>query len=134
MVRLNGMAQTKKKRRRKRRGTQGGSVNTGGPRTRPRSRQEARAQARSRHSNRFDRPPTWRSATVRGVVAAVIFVALVWLAFQRELTEALAFGAFMLIFYIPAGYYMDQMMWRRRERARLREAAKARASKAPKQD
>ena len=26
----------------------------------------------------------------------------------------------MLAFYIPAGYYIDTMMWRRRERARIR--------------
>lgn len=116
------MAQTKKKRRRKQRGTQGGRVDTGRSRTRPRSRQEARAQARSRNVNRFDRPPSWRSATIRGVVAAVIFVALVLLVFQRPLAESLSFGAFMLLFYIPAGYYMDQLMWRRRERARIRAA------------
>lgn len=117
------MAQTKKKRRRKHRGTQGGSV--GASRTRPRSRQEARSQARSRNTNRFDRPPTWRSATVRGLVAAVIFVALVLLVFRRPLAESLSFGAFMLLFYIPAGYYMDQVMWRRRERAKLRAAQQA---------
>ena len=127
------MAQTKKKRRRKHRGTQGGRVDTGGPRSRPRTRQEARAQARPRNNNRFDRPPTWRSATVRGVVAAVIFVALVKFVFQRPMAESLSFGAFMLLFYIPAGYYMDQMMWRRRERAKIR-AAQARAKKPPKQD
>jgi hypothetical protein len=28
----------------------------------------------------------------------------------------------MLVFYIPAGYYIDTMMWRRRERARIRAA------------
>jgi hypothetical protein len=26
----------------------------------------------------------------------------------------------MLVFYIPAGYYFDTMMWRKRERARIR--------------
>ena len=26
----------------------------------------------------------------------------------------------MLVFYIPAGYYIDTMMWRKRERARIR--------------
>ena len=28
----------------------------------------------------------------------------------------------MLVFYIPAGYYIDTMMWRKRERARIRAA------------
>jgi hypothetical protein len=121
------MAQTKKKRRRKRRGTQAGSV--GASRTRPRSRQEARAQARSRSTNRFDAPPTWRSATIRGVVAAVIFVALVLIVFKRPLGESISFGAFMLLFYIPAGYYMDQAMWRRRERAKIRAQQSSRNGK-----
>jgi hypothetical protein len=26
----------------------------------------------------------------------------------------------MLLFYIPAGYYIDQYMWRKRERGRIR--------------
>jgi len=34
----------------------------------------------------------------------------------------ISLGAFMLVFYIPAGYYIDMMMWRRRERARIRDA------------
>jgi hypothetical protein len=34
--------------------------------------------------------------------------------------QALALGAFMLVFYIPAGYYVDMYMWRKRERARIR--------------
>src|SRR5690606_20828851 len=107
-------------------------VDSAGSRSRPRSRQEARAQARNRTRSRYDQPPTWRSATIRGVVAAVIFVALVLLIFRRPLVESLSFGAFMLLFYIPAGYFMDQMMWRRRERAKIR-AAMARNEKPPKQ-
>lgn len=122
------MAQTKKKRRRKHRGTPTGRVGAA-PRGRPRSRQEARAQARARHANRFDHPPTWRSATIRGIVAAVIFVALVLLVFRRPFAEAISFGAFMLIFYIPAGFYMDRAMWRRRERARIRAAQAAKTKK-----
>jgi hypothetical protein len=30
----------------------------------------------------------------------------------------------MLVFYIPAGYYMDTFMWRRRERAKIRSGGK----------
>ena len=117
------MAQTRKKRRRKHRGTQGGRIDTRPSRSRPRSRQEARAQARSKRkgpANRFDRPPTWRSAATRGLVAAAIFVALLLLVFRSPAGQALAFGGFMLAFYIPAGYYIDTFIWRRRERARIR--------------
>jgi hypothetical protein len=120
------MAQTKKKRRRKHRGTQGGRVDPNRRPGRPRSREEARARARTgrRPATRGDNPPTWRSAIVRGVVAAVIFTALLMLLFGRSTGSALGLGAFMLAFYIPAGYYIDTMMWRRRERARIRAAEK----------
>jgi Flp pilus assembly protein TadB len=116
------MAQTNKKRRRKRRGTQGGRVDTRGRASRPRSREEAKARARARRSPgpREDLPPTWRSALIRGLVAAVIFVVLVVLIFKESVGVALLFGLFMLIFYVPAGYYMDMTLWRRRERARIR--------------
>ncbi|MEK6276918.1 MAG: hypothetical protein AABM29_02755 [Actinomycetota bacterium] len=113
------MAQTKKRRRRKHRGTQGGSIDR--KRTaRPRSRQEAKARARARPGARFERPPTWRSATNRGIVAAGLFVVLLLLAFRRPVAQALAFGVFMLAFYIPMGYFIDSMIWRRRQRSKMR--------------
>lgn len=122
------MAQTKKKRRKKHRGTQGGRIDTK-RRARPRSRQEAKAQARSRRGGsagrRTDAPPTWRSSILRGLAAAAIFFVLLLLLFQRPVGAALALGAFMLVFYIPAGYYIDQMMWRKRERARMRSREKS---------
>jgi hypothetical protein len=116
------MAQTKKKRHRKHRGTQGGRVDPSRRAARPRSREEAKARARAgrKGPSKVDAPPTWRSAVTRGMVAAVIFTALLMLIFKRPVGAALALGAFMLAFYIPAGYYIDTMMWRRRERARIR--------------
>ncbi|HEX7058709.1 MAG TPA: hypothetical protein VF176_02545 [Solirubrobacterales bacterium] len=120
------MAQTRKKRSRKRRGTQGGRIDTNRRAARPRSREEAKARARAgrKSAPRVDAPPTWRNAATRGLVAAVIFFALLLLLFRRPLGAALALGAFMLVFYIPAGYYIDTAMWRRRERARLRSRGK----------
>jgi hypothetical protein len=118
------MAQTRKKRQRKRRGTQGGRVDTGSRGGRPRSREEAKARARSRSSRRpatkEDLPPTWRSSFVRGLVAAAIFAVLLVALFGRPLGVSLLFGAFMLVFYVPTGYFIDMTMWRRRERARIR--------------
>lgn len=117
------MAQTKKKRQRKRRGTQGGRVDPNRRPARPRSRAEAKARARSgtkRAAPRGDKPPTWRSSIIRGVVAAVIFTVLLLLIFKRSPGAALGLGAFMLVFYIPAGYYIDLYTWRRRERSRMR--------------
>ncbi len=118
------MAQTKKKRRRKHRGTQGGRVDSNRRPPRPRNRAEAKARARAgtakKSAPRADHPPTWRSAITRGLVAALIFTVLLLLIFKRPLGAALGLGAFMLVFYIPAGYYIDTLMWRRRERARMR--------------
>jgi hypothetical protein len=115
------MAQTKKKRQRKRRGTQGGRIDTN-TRSKPRSRAEAKARARSKRkpAARVDLPPTWRSSIIRGVTAAVIFFVVLLLIFKRPIGASLALGAFMLVFYIPAGYFIDMTLWRRRERARMR--------------
>ncbi len=118
------MAQTKKKRKRKHRGTQGGRVDPNRRQGRPRNRQEARARAKTQRVSRFERPPTWRSAAIRGVVAAVLFVFLVLVVFGRPPREAISFGVLMLIFYIPAGYYIDRAMWRRRERTQIRSEKK----------
>ncbi len=116
------MAQTKKKRQRKHRGTQGGRVDAGRRAGRPRSREEAKARARAGRSSgaKVDSPPTWQGAAARGAVAAVIFTALLMLIFKRPPATAFGLGAFMLVFYVPAGYYIDTMLWRRRERARIR--------------
>jgi hypothetical protein len=116
------MAQTKKKRRRKRRGTQGGRIDTT-TRSKPRTRAEAKARARSgkrKPAEKADLPPTWRSSFIRGITAAVIFFMILLLLFKRPLGASLALGAFMLVFYIPAGYFIDMTLWRRRERARIR--------------
>lgn len=116
------MAQTRKKRQRKRRGTQGGRIDTKPRRARPRTRAEAKAQAQSRRkpTPKEDLPPTWRNSFVRGLFAAVIFAVLLIVLFKRPLGVSLIFGAFMLAFYVPAGYFIDMTMWRRRERQRIR--------------
>ncbi len=116
------MAQTKKKRRRKHRGTQGGRVDTNRRPSRPQSRAEAKARARSstKRAPRGDKPPTWRGAVIRGLAAAAIFTVFLLLIFKRAPGAALLLGGFMLVLYIPGGYYIDLTMWRRRERARMR--------------
>jgi hypothetical protein len=117
------MAQTKKKRRRKRRGTQGGRIDTNRKAGRPRNRAEAKARAGAKRkaAPKADLPPTWRGSAIRGVFAAVVFALLLIVIFKKPAGVSLAFGGFMLAFYIPAGYYIDMTLWRKRERARIRE-------------
>lgn len=116
------MAETKKRRKGKKRGTQGGRVDTKSRASRPRSREEAKARARAGRKVpvKGDSPPTWRSSVLRGLFAAALFFILLLVLFKRPIGTAAAFGAFMLAFYIPAGYYIDLALWRKRERARIR--------------
>src|SRR5688500_12389421 len=100
------MAQTKKKRRRKHRGTQGGGISTK-PKGRPRNRAEARARAQARRSGgggtksraptRGLVAPTWGSAIRKGLVAGVIFFALLALLFKEPVRQSAALAAFMLV-------------------------------------
>jgi hypothetical protein len=122
LMQFDGMAQTRKRRRRKRRGTQGGRVDANPRRSRPRTREEAKAQARSRRKPvpKQDLPPTWRNAVLRGLIAAVLFGLLLIALFNKPVGGSLLFAFFMLGFYVPTGYYIDMMLWRRRERARIR--------------
>jgi hypothetical protein len=119
------MAQPKNRRRRKRRGTQGGRIDTAGRRSRPRTREEAKARARSGGSRtatkKKDLPPTWKGSALRGSAAAAIFVVILLALFKRPIGVSLVFGLFMLVFYIPTGYYIDMTMWRKRERQRIRD-------------
>jgi hypothetical protein len=118
------MAQPKNKRSRKRRGTQGGRIDTKRA-ARPRSREEAKARARSggsrTASKKKDLPPTWKGAALRGAAAAVIFTLILLVLFKRPIGVSLIFGLFMLVFYIPTGYWIDMTMWRKRERQRIRD-------------
>jgi hypothetical protein len=119
------MAQPKNKRRRKRRGTQGGRIDTTGRRGRPQNRAEARNRARasgkSSAAKKRDLPPTWKGSAYRGLFAAAIFVVILIVLFKRPIAISLIFGLFMLVFYIPTGYYIDMTMWRKRERQRIRD-------------
>jgi hypothetical protein len=116
------VAQTKKKRRRKHRGTQGGRIDSKRRTGRPQSREEAKARARSRRKStpKEDAPPTWRTGILRALVSAVIFFVLIQLFFKRPTGSALVLSVILFVLYIPISYYIDTMMWRKRERARIR--------------
>ncbi len=128
-----------KKRRRKQRGTQGGKV--GGRRAgRPRSRAEAKAQARSRGTkkkgtrtqrvaDRVGSPPTWRGAVNRALIASAIFLVLLLVLFKQPIAQALGLSAFMVLLYIPMGYYMDRFFYRMRMRKEEKKRLEAKAEK-----
>ena len=120
------MPPTKRKRRTKHRGNAAGIVEVRGKTHKggaagPTKKLSPRDEARQRRLSRLERPPTWRSAANRALIAALVFVALVVLVFRRPVVEALALGGFVLAFYIPLGYFTDLALYRARQRRKLKQ-------------
>lgn len=115
------MAQTKRKRRSKHRGTPAGTVEARGRTSRPASSDEQKKQARSQaRERRLNQPPTWRGSLTRASFAAVVlFIFLLVVHGKREkdpVATAFLFTAIALLIYIPAGYYIELLLYRRRQR------------------
>jgi hypothetical protein len=112
------MAQTKRKRRSKHRGTAAGTIESRGRTGRkPGDSERAAKPDRARdRATRFDRPPTWRGALTRAVLAAAIFFVFVVFAFGEPLAVAFPLAVFTLAIYVPMGYYTDLFIYRRRQR------------------
>ena len=113
------MAQTKKKRRTKHRGTAAGTIQTRGRTGRPPSPDERKKQARaSAREERLRKEPTWRSSLTKASFAATIMFVFLLLTTKssNKVGVAATFAVFALIIYVPAGYYMDRWLWRRRQR------------------
>ncbi|UGS37143.1 hypothetical protein [Capillimicrobium parvum] len=120
------MAQTKR-RRTKHRGNAAGMVETRGRTGRKptdKDRKPEQKGGRGGKANRFDTPPTWRGAINRALLAVVFFALLVILLFKLPIANALGVSAFMLLLYIPLGYYTDLWLYRRRMRQKGQEPAK----------
>ncbi|MFL5831829.1 MAG: hypothetical protein ACJ76X_18070 [Solirubrobacteraceae bacterium] len=113
------MAQTKRKRRSKHRGTAAGKIEARGRTGRPPTTQErkklSRVDARER---RLNTPPTWKSSLTRASFAAVIMFLFLLLTThgKNRIGAALVFAVFALALYVPAGYYLELFLYRRRQR------------------
>jgi len=117
------MAQAKKKRNSKHRGNAAGIVETRGRTGRPLSEREqsknkaasgAKGASSRGAGGRPVRPPSWRSAATRSIVAVVIFVAVLTLLLKVPINQTLPVAGLMLLFYIPLSYYTDRWLYRRR--------------------
>lgn len=116
------MAQTKRKRRTKHRGTPAGTIEARGRTGRKPTPQEARGgAARGGRETRFDKPPTWRSATIRGGFAALLlFFLFQFLGPQTSVLQSALMSVLAMAIYVPLGYYMDRMLYNRRRRSKAR--------------
>ena len=113
------MAQTKRKRRSKHRGTPAGTIEARGRTGRPPTPEERKKQTRqSAREKRLNTPPTWKASVTRALAASVlVFVFLLLTAKgKNKLPVALLFTVVALLVYIPSGYYLELMLYRRRQR------------------
>jgi hypothetical protein len=112
------MAQTKRKRRSKHRGNAAGTIEARGRTGRPPSADERKKTTRDQaREKRLNSPPTWRSSFIRAGLAATIMFAFISLTSKgNNIVQALVFAVFALLLYVPAGYYFEHMLFRRRMR------------------
>jgi hypothetical protein len=113
------MAQTRRKRRTKHRGTPAGTIETRGRTGRPPTPDERKKQARmTAREKRLNTPPTWRSSATRALLASgIVFAFLLFTSKgSNRLATALSFAVIALVVYIPAGYYLELTLYRRRQR------------------
>ena len=114
------MAQTKRKRRSKHRGTAAGTIEARGRTGRPPSPEDRKKQSRmTARERRLNTPPTWKSSLTRASFAAAImfiFLLLTTRGKKGGFEAALVFAVFALLLYVPAGYYLELYLYRRRQR------------------
>jgi hypothetical protein len=128
------MARNTRSRRSKHRGNAAGMIESRGRTGRKptagekgSSSSSARGSSRSgsgARKNRFDKPPTWKGALTRAVIAAGIVYALSTLLLNKHTSPAanLILIPVVLVIYMPMIYYTDLFLYRRR----LRRKAEAR--------
>ena len=119
------MAQTKRKRRTKHRGNAAGVIEsrgrTGRKPTADERKTKAGKSAQERREERMSRPPTWKGAAQRAAVATVIFVVLLLVIFREPIGTVIALSGFILLLYIPMGYFTDLFIYRRRQAKKLQQ-------------
>ena len=65
---------------------------------------------------RYEQPPTWKSAGVRAIFAAIVVYAISTLTLHRSVTSNLILLPVVLCIYAPMIYYTDLFMYRRWKR------------------
>lgn len=115
------MAQTKRKRRTKHRGNAAGAIEARGRTGRPPTPEERKRAARTQsRENRLTKEPTWKQSAQRASLAAVFMFVFILLFDHPKhsngspIVTAVVFAIFALVIYVPAGYYLERFLWRRR--------------------
>jgi hypothetical protein len=109
------MAQTKK-RKRKHRGTPAGTIEARGRTGRRPGAGEVKKTAAQIRQERMSKPPSWRGAVNRAAIAAVVFAIIAALVLGQPPAAAIVLALFAFAMYVPSGYYIDKMIYERRQR------------------
>ena len=114
------MAQTRRKRQTKHRGNAAGVVESRGRTGRKPTAAEKSgkageaARAKQKRLEQRDRPPTWRGAMLRALIAAAALVLLSGLVLKASPGQSVIYFFIGLIAYTPISYYSDSWLYRRR--------------------
>ena len=120
------MAQTKRKRQTKHRGNAAGVVEsrgrTGRKPTAAEKSTDARTAAKAKASalDRRDRPPTWRGAFIKGMLAAVVLL-LFTIFFLPKSNSLIGLFPVVLVMYTVISYYTDKFIYRYRQRSKAKQ-------------
>jgi hypothetical protein len=121
------MAQTRRKRQTKHRGNAAGFVESRGRTGRKPTAAEKSgkvgeaARAKQKRVDPRDRPPTWRGAMLRALVAACALAALSGLLLKASPGLVVLYFALGLLVYTPISYYTDGWIYRRRQRSKAKQ-------------
>jgi len=128
------MAQTKRKRQTKHRGNAAGVVEsrgrTGRKPTAAEKSGDARALAREKEQllDKRDRPPSWRSAFVRAMLAAILMLLIVIVFGIAKSNQAIGLFPVVLLLYVPVSYYTDSWVYKRRQRSKAKQSDSGKAA------
>jgi hypothetical protein len=120
------MAKTRSKRQTKHRGNAAGVVESRGRTGRkPTSAEKSgtatgSAAARKKEIDRRDRPPTWKAAFYKAMIATVLLLFVI-LIFLKGSSGAIALFPIVLGLYTVVSYYTDKWVYERRQRKKARE-------------
>lgn len=116
------MAQTRRRRQTKHRGDATGAVvtrgRTGGKAAAAQRGRSGRRDSRAREARaeRYNRPPTWKGAAARALIASLIVAVAGVLLIRSSVTQAVVYFPVVFLIYLPLSYYTDLWLYRRRLR------------------
>jgi Flp pilus assembly protein TadB len=127
------VASTRKRRQTKHRGNAAGVVESRGRTGRKPTAAEKsgdardKARAKQRLLDKRDRPPTWRGAFTKAMIAAIALLVF-GLLFLKNAGSTIGLFPIVLVIYTLISYYTDRFIYNRRQRVKARQGGGGRAA------